>query len=142
MAHQDTNTITIIGRLTSDPKAETIPTGTNKSSFAIANNYLGANKKQEVSFFDVVAWGKLADVCNTYLKKCKQVSITGRLQQQRWQDKQSGGNRSRVLIVIHDMQMLGSKEDGGPSGAAPSQASGGQPPQSSAQKYEDDKVPF
>lgn len=143
MAHQDLNSIFVVGRLTADPKAETLPTGTTKSGFSIANNYLGSNKSQEVNFFDAVAFGKIADVCNTWLKKGMMIAVRGTLRHQRWQDKQSGGNRSRIEIIINDMQMLGSKNENGERspGAAPSQASGGQPPPAD-DGFSNESVPF
>lgn len=143
MSHQDLNSIVIVGRLTADPKAETLPTGTTKSRFSIANNYFGCNKSQEVNFFDAVAFGKMADVCNTWMKKGMMIAVRGTLRQQRWQDRQTGGNRSRVEIIINDMQMLGSKNENGERspGADPSQASGGQPPPTDS-GFNDDEVPF
>ncbi|MEK6796616.1 MAG: single-stranded DNA-binding protein [Spirochaetota bacterium] len=159
MAYSDLNSVVLIGRLTADPKSDQLPTGTTKASFSLANNYYGANKTNDVNFFDIVAFGKLADTCNTYLKKGKQIAVRGTLRQQRWQDKQSGGNRSRIEIIINDMQMLGAKGEGGGSsgeGAAPadaqSNAAGGATGNatsaassnaaSAGEGFNDDEVPF
>lgn len=146
MAYSDLNSVVLIGRLTADPKFDQLPSGTAKASFSLANNYLGANKTSEVNFFDIVAFGKLAETCNSYLKKGKQIAVRGSLRQQRWQDKQSGGNRSRIEIIINDMQMLGAKGEGGgapssapESGMAPAEAPGGA---GAGEGFNDDEVPF
>ncbi|MBI4978872.1 MAG: single-stranded DNA-binding protein [Spirochaetes bacterium] len=148
MASTDLNRVMLIGRLTADPKIDQLPTGTQKASFSIANNYYSPNKQNEANFFDLVAFGKLAEICGTYLKKGKQVAVIGSLRQQRWQDKTTGANRSRVEVIVNDMQMLGARTDGGdnaPAGSmndAPPASAGETAPPPQAGGFDDDEVPF
>lgn len=106
----DINSVTMIGRLTSDPQKEFLPSGTAKTRFSIANNYYVPNKEDQVNFFDVTAFGKLADTCAQYLTKGKQIAIQGQLRQSRWQDK-DGSKKSRIEIILDSMQMIGGKNE-------------------------------
>lgn len=107
----DLNRLTIIGRLTRDPELKHIQSGSAVASFSIANNKTytaNGEKKTEVSYFDVVIWGKMAEVVSEYLAKGSQVAIEGRLQQRRWE--QDGNKRSKVEIVADNVQFLDSKK--------------------------------
>lgn len=103
------NRATLIGNLTRDPEFRTTPNGQSVVSFAIATNHswLDTNKqKQEkAEFHNIVAWGKLAEICNQYLKKGRKVYIDGRLQTRDWQG-QDGVKRYRTEIVADNMIML------------------------------------
>ncbi len=105
----DLNNITLIGRLTADPVLQYLAqSGMAVASFSIANNYYVANKGgDEVNYFEVTAFGKSAETVGKYLKKGKQVAVYGTLRQERWQDKETGTNRSKVKIIMNQMQMLG-----------------------------------
>jgi len=150
MAYSDLNVVTLIGRLTADPKQDTLPSGKTKTTFSIANNYYNPNNDNAVNFFNLVAFGKLAETCATYLKKGKQIAVHGTLRQGRWKDK-NGNNRSSVDVIISDMQMLGSKNESGyqqqdTGGAYERNASQTQSPSSSlspsGDDFEDDEIPF
>jgi single-strand DNA-binding protein len=107
----DINRVTIIGRLTRDPEMKHTPAGTSVCSFAIANGKTfsqNGEKKEQVSYFDCVAWSKLADVIVEYCKKGHRVAIEGRLVQRRWQDD-NGNSRSKVEIQVENMQFLQGK---------------------------------
>lgn len=109
----DLNNITIIGRLTRDPELKQTNGGVFYVNFGIAvnKNYTSNDeKKEEVSFFDCVAWSKLAEIISQYCKKGKQVAISGRLKQDRWENE-GGESRSKVGIVVENLQMLGAKSD-------------------------------
>ena len=102
----DLATITMTGRLTRDPET----TETQKSSvvkFAMAVNGF---KKEDVSFFDCEAWGKVGEIVQQYCTKGKQIAIGGTIRIDRWQDK-DGNNRSKPIVNVRDMTLLGSKED-------------------------------
>lgn len=107
----DVNSVVIIGRLTRE--VESSFTGNNNAlcKFSIANNQGKPDSPNSVSYFDIVTWGKTAEICGKYLNKGSQVVVTGRLQQDRFQDK-AGQNRSRVVIVAQNVQFIGSKPDG------------------------------
>jgi single-strand DNA-binding protein len=111
----DLNKVMIIGRLTRDPELSYIPSGTAVCKFGIAcgRTYTFNNeKKEEVSFFNCVAWSKPGEIIAQYCKKGKQLCITGRLQQRSWED-QSGAKRSTVEIVVEDFQFLSPKDSSG-----------------------------
>ena len=109
----DLNNIMLIGRLTKDPESKYLPSGSAVVEFSIANNYYVSSKNSnEVNYFDVVAFGKMAETVAKYLTKGKQVAISGTLRQDRWQDKDTNAPRSKVRIIMQSMQMLGSASGG------------------------------
>lgn len=113
------NRAMIIGNLTRDPETKTTPSGQTVTSFSIATNRIWTDKqgqKQEaVEYHNIVAWGKLAEICSQYLGKGRKVYIEGRLQTRNWTD-QSGVTKYRTEIVAENMIML----DRAPAaGAAP-----------------------
>lgn len=107
----DLNVVLVMGHLTRDVEMRTMPSGTGVCDFGIAVNRLWSKdgqKQEEVSFFDVTAFGKTADLCAEYLSKGRQVLLEGRLKQERWEAKE-GGQRSRVKIVVERVTFLGGK---------------------------------
>ena len=103
----DINNLTIVGRLTRDPETKQV-NGKSLTNFSLAVKK-GSKGKEEVSYFDLVAWEKTADLIATYCNKGKQVIITGELKQDRWE--KDGQKRSRVSIVVKSIQLLGSKQE-------------------------------
>jgi len=104
------NKVMIIGNLTRDPETRTIPSGQSVSSFSVATNRRWKDTKtgepKEASeFHNIVAWGKLADICNQYLKKGSKVYLEGRLQTRSWDD-QNGNKKYRTEIVANNLIML------------------------------------
>lgn len=114
---QDLNDVILIGRLTRD--AEIAYVGqTAKSEISIAVNRSVKRNDQwtsEVSYFDVVVWGKLAENLRNFLQKGKQIALHGYLRQDRWE--KDGQTRSRVYIVAENVQLLGSPDKNGSNGA-------------------------
>jgi len=103
------NKIFLIGNLTRDPESRTLPSGQAVSNFGLATNrvWFDANtkeKKQQVEFHNIVAFGKLAEICNQYLKKGTLAMIEGRIQTRNWQD-QAGVTKYRTEIIAEKMQM-------------------------------------
>ena len=102
----------ITGNLTRDPGLRTTPNGATVCSFSVAVNrvYRDSNgeQKEDVSFIDCSAWGKLGEMINQYAKKGSGVLVSGRLDQRSWEDKNGGGKRSRVEIVVEDFNFTGS----------------------------------
>jgi single-strand DNA-binding protein len=111
------NKVMLIGRLGQDPEMRYTPSGKPLTKFQLAVNrsWTSADnaKKTETEWFTVVSWGKLAEICNQYLKKGHQVYIEGRLHTRHWQDEE-GANHSVVEVVAKEMVMLGRpmEEDG------------------------------
>jgi single-strand DNA-binding protein len=114
----DLNKAMIIGRLTRDPEMRSTPQGVNVTSFAVATNSRFGQKDQ-VEYHNIVAWRKLGEIANQYLKKGSQVYIEGRIQSRTWQGN-DGQQKNRTEIVADNMIMLGSaggRNAGGASGA-------------------------
>ena len=108
----DLNFVSVIGRLTKDPELKYTQSGTAILGLSIAVNRSqkqGNEWKDVASFFDVSVWGKQAENLNQYLHKGKQIGVAGHLEQQRWQS-QDGSNRSRVVIMAENIQLLGGNE--------------------------------
>jgi single-strand DNA-binding protein len=107
---KDLNKILIIGRLGSDPEMRFIGQGTPVTTLRVAagRSWKDANgaTREETEWFRVVAWNKLAEVCNNYLSKGARVYIEGRLQTRTWQDKETGQVRSTVEVIVSDLIML------------------------------------
>jgi single-strand DNA-binding protein len=152
------NRVILIGNLTRDPELRYIPSGTAVTEIGLAVNdrRKGANGEwiDETTFVDVTLWGRQAEVATEYLSKGSPVFIEGRLKLDSWQDKE-GQKRSKLRVVGTQMQMLGSKgqgggkpagrgatydesEYGGPSGDSYSEPSGA----GASVQAPDDDIPF
>lgn len=115
----DINVIAITGNLTRDAEIRRIGSGVAVLIFSVANNrgYLTNNGwKEKTSFFDCVVYGKRAEALQKYMIKGRGVAIKGELQQDRWEDKETGKKRSRAKIKVDDLSFLysGTKEGGVP----------------------------
>jgi len=106
----DLATVSMTGRLTRNPEQRDAG-NTQVSKFSIAVNGF---KNHDVSFFDCEAWGKLSEIIQQYCQKGKQIAVSGTIRIDRWEDK-DGNNRSRPIINVHDMTLLGSKDDSAPA---------------------------
>lgn len=104
----DLNRVILIGRLARDSELRYTPAGMAVASFTLANNRsysTGGEKKEQVSYFDCVAWSKLGELITEYCKKGAQIAIEGRLQQRRWDDSE-GNKKSKIEIVAENIQFL------------------------------------
>ena len=103
------NRAMLIGNLTRDPEVRTTPSGQNVASFGVATNRSwtdqSGQKQEKAEFHNIVAWGKLADICGQYLTKGKKIYVEGRLQSREWEG-QDGIKRNRTEIVLENMIML------------------------------------
>lgn len=105
----DLNKTMIIGNATRDPEMRTTTTGQNVCSFGVATNRswtdASGQKQEQAEFHNIVAWGKLAEICSQYLTKGRKVYVEGRLQTREWQ-AQDGTKRNRTEIVADNMILL------------------------------------
>ena len=106
----DINKTVVIGRLTRDPEMAYSQSGTPIAKFSIAVNGM---KDDDVSFFDCVSFKKTAELVSQYLTKGARVGIDGKLQQNRWEDK-DGNKRSKIEIIVNTVQFLSSKNEDKP----------------------------
>ena len=106
------NKVMLIGNLTWDPELRHTKEGTPVASFALATNRNwkeeDGEKREETDFHRIVAWGKLAELCEKYLKKGRKVYVEGRLHSHSWTDNE-GLQKAVTEIIIDDMVMLDSK---------------------------------
>ena len=122
------NKVIIVGNLTHDPEVRFIPSGSAVCDISLAVNSQWTDKrsnerKEEVTFVEVTLWGRTAEIAGEYLAKGRPVLIEGRLQQDSWEDKETGQKRSKLKVVAESMQLLGSRDGGGGApgaGGAPS----------------------
>lgn len=109
------NRATIIGHLTRDPELRTTPNGKSVANFGMATNRRwtdAAGTQQDMAeFHDIVAWGKIAEIVSTYLKKGDRAYLEGRLQTRSW-GGQDGVKRYRTEIVAENLIMLSPRKDG------------------------------
>lgn len=102
------NNVTIIGRLVADPELKYTGSGTSICDFAIAVN--DKYKEQENTyFFQCTAFGKLGEVIAQYFSKGKQIPISGKLVQQKWES--NGETKSIVKINVSDIDFIGKKDN-------------------------------
>lgn len=119
----------ITGNLTRDPELRSTPGGASVCGFSVAVNrtYRSSDgeNKEEVSYIDCSAWGKLGEMIAQYAKKGSGVLVSGRLSQRSWEDKNGGGKRSRVEIVVEDFNFISApaNRDGGSGYSAPATTS-------------------
>jgi single-strand DNA-binding protein len=120
MARRGVNKVILIGNVGTDPELKYTTNGAGVSNFSVATNETwmdkNTNERQEkTEWHRIVAWGRLAEICNQYLKKGSKVYIEGRLQTRSWEG-QDGQKRYTTEIVAGEMQMLDSREDTGGGG--------------------------
>lgn len=124
----DLNNVCLIGRLVRDPVLKYNQGGYAILTMSIAVNrsFMRNNEWQEmVSYFDIVAYGKMAENQSQYLRKGKQIGIVGRLEQQRWSGT-DGQNHSKIVTIAEQIERFGSNE----------QRNNQQSAQQSAQNYQ------
>jgi single-strand DNA-binding protein len=148
------NKVILLGNLTRDPEVRYTPKGSAVCDLGIAINRQytldSGEKREEVTYVDVVLWSRLAEIAGEYLKKGRPIFIEGRLQLDTWDDKQSGQKRSKLRVIGETMQLLGGRPPGAGGGAeageearAPRAAAKATPPPKAADAAPDeDEIPF
>src|SRR3954462_6859432 len=113
------NKVILMGNLTRDPQMKYLPSQTAVVEFGLACNRKyktqSGEDKEEVTFVDCTAFGKTGEVINQYFQKGKPIFIEGRLKYDSWEDKQGGGKRSKLVVIVENFQFIGGR-DGAPSG--------------------------
>jgi len=150
MARGSVNKVIIIGRLGKDPDLRYAPSGTAIASFSVATNHnskdADGNWQEQTEWHSVKTFGRTAEFVGEYLKKGRQAYVEGRLQTSNWED-QNGQKRYRTDIIANDVQLLGSRGEGGAQNAAPANAPAAQPKPAAAEaekteQVEEDDLPF
>lgn len=104
------NVCTFIGNLVRDPDSKSLPSGTIVTEFSLAINRTWKNdageKQEETSFFDLVAFGKVAEIIAKYCHKGEAHYFGCRARQDTWTDKETEKKRHKVVFAVDDMQLL------------------------------------
>lgn len=133
------NKVILMGNLTRDPETRNTPNGQSVTNFSLAVNrtWKGADGQQneDVSYIDCVAWGKPGEIIAQYLGKGRAVLVSGRLDQRSWEDKESGGKRSKIEVVVEDFNFVG---DGAGAGSGATSGDSSAPSKSPATKNTSD----
>ena len=130
------NKVILMGNLTRDPQLKYLPTQTAVAEFGIAMNRkfktASGEDREEVTFVDCAAFGRTGEVINQYFQKGKPIFIEGRIKYDSWEDKQGGGKRSKISVVVENFQFVGDKGGGGAGGGGGASSGGdeGEPRQS------------
>jgi single-strand DNA-binding protein len=135
------NRVILLGNLTRDPQLKYLPSQTAVAEFGLAMNRKFRTQqgedREEVTFVDCAAFAKTGELINQYFTKGKPIFIEGRLKYDSWEDKQGGGKRSKLTVVVENFQFVGGRDGagsgGGGSGGGPSYddadtGGGGSPP--------------
>jgi single-strand DNA-binding protein len=113
------NRVLLLGNLTRDPQLKYLPSQTPVAEFGLACNRkfktAQGEDREEVLFVDCSAFGRQAEVINQYCQKGRPLFVEGRLKLDTWEDKNGGGKRSKLTVVVENFQLLGSR-DGGQGG--------------------------
>lgn len=106
------NKVMVIGHLGRDPEMRYTPSGRPVTSFSVVTTRTWTSaegeRHEESEWFNVVAWGTLAEICNQYLSKGKQVYVEGRLQTRGWEDEDNK-KHYRTELVASEMIVLGDR---------------------------------
>ena len=118
------NQVILVGNLTRDPELRVTPKGTAICQFGLAVNRQfkdeSGQTRDETTFVDIEAWGKQGELVAKYLTKGSPALVQGRLKLDQWEDKQTQQKRSKLKVVLENVQFLSSRGAGG------GQSSGGE----------------
>ena len=142
------NKVILAGNLTRDPELRYTPKGTAIAKIGLAINRKWTNEagetKEDVTFVDVDAFGKQAELIGQYMRKGRPLLVEGRLKLDQWDDKQTGQKKSRLGVTLESFQFPDSgNREGGGGGGAPSAPSAPRParPAAAAAPSSDSDVP-
>ncbi len=145
------NKVILVGNLGRDPELSYLPSGQSVAKFSLATSRSYKDKsgelKEETEWHNIVAWGKLGEICAQYLAKGRQAYVEGRIQSRTWEGR-DGNKRTTVEIVAENVQMLGGRGEGAaeprpirpPAAGASSQDEG--PQEAGPSEITDDDIPF
>ncbi len=141
------NRVILMGGLTRDPQTKNLPGGSSVCEFGLAMNRkfktASGESRDEVTFVDCTAFGKTGEVIAQYMAKGKPILIEGRLKLDSWDDKNGGGKRSKLTVVVENFQFVGGKDDGGAGrGRQGSRGEEQPPPSDNGSQVSEDDVPF
>jgi single-strand DNA-binding protein len=126
------NSVTLVGRAGRDPEVKYFESGTVVANLTMAVNR--RNRNDEPDWFNLEIWGKQAQVAADYVKKGSLIGITGSFKLDSWKDRNTGEDRSKPVVRVDRLELLGSKRD--------SENSNFQNNNSFNQQPSNDEIPF
>ncbi len=135
------NKVILVGNLGRDPEVRHLPTGMKVADFSLATTFK-RRAGDQTEWHNIVAFDKLADLAEKYLRKGKQIYLEGRLQTRQWEAKDGSGKRQRTEIIMSEMQFLGGR---GAEGGEYAAATAGNPTEvadTPAAPIDDEDIPF
>ncbi|MGB3236696.1 MAG: single-stranded DNA-binding protein [Geitlerinemataceae cyanobacterium] len=109
------NVVTLVGRVGIDPDVRYFESGSVKCRLTLAVNR-PTRKSDEPDWFELELWGKTAEVAANYVRKGNQIGVKGSLKVDTWSDRATGVNRSKPVIRVDRLELLGSKRDNASDG--------------------------
>ncbi len=103
------NIVHLIGRAGRDPEVKYFESGSVLCNLTLAVNRPTKNK--ETDWFDLEIWGKTAEIAANYVRKGSQIAVQGSLKMDTWTDKNTGTNRTKPVIRVDKLDLLGSRRD-------------------------------
>ncbi len=117
------NKVILMGNLTRDPELRATPSGSSVCRFTIAcsRSFKGQDGalKEETAFIDCDAWGRTAETISKYCQKGRPILVEGRLKQDKWDDKNTGEKRTKLLVVVDTFSFVGGRGDSAEGGYTP-----------------------
>lgn len=143
------NKVILMGNLTRDVELKYTTSGTAVAEVGVAVNRVwkdksSGEKKEDCTFVDCTLWGRTAEILNEYCGKGSPVHFEGRLQLDQWEDRETGGKRSKLKVIVESLQLLPNARQQQQSAAAPESRgeSSGEAFQPSPLTDSDEYVPF
>lgn len=102
------NNVSLVGRAGSDPEVRYTNNQKMVCKLSIAVDTYGSEKPD---WFELEVWGKTAEITSKFISKGSLFGLNGSLSQQTWQDRDTGANRSKVIVKVRDIYLMGSKSD-------------------------------
>ena len=142
------NSVTLVGRAGRDPEARYFESGTMVANLTLAVNR--PVKDDEPDWFNLEIWGKQAQVAADYVRKGSLIGVIGSIRNEKWADRTTGEQRTKTVIRVDRLQLLGSKRDdeqqrgtaSAPARQAAAAAAAAAPAWNSAPLADDSEVPF
>ncbi len=104
------NSISLVGRAGRDPEVRYFESGSIVANLTLAVNR--RSKQDEPDWFNIEIWGKQAQVAADYVKKGSLIGITGSFKLDQWKDKKTGEDRSKPVVRVERLELLGSRKEG------------------------------
>lgn len=108
------NSVRLIGNLGDDPKVRKLDSGKTVANFSIATNEIyrdnKGEKQSETTWHRLVAWGKQAEVIESYVKKGSEIAVEGKLTNRSWEDK-NGEKQYMTEILVHEVLLLDKRQN-------------------------------